>query len=297
MEYFKKYKIGMRTIKTGISVSLSMFIASLFNLKSPIFVGIGAIMAMQSSVSESFISGKNRIIGTIVGAIVGLFFSYLLPQNYIFLGLGVIIVIYIHNLMNWKQSLTLSAIVFIAIFLNQESARIPYATNRLFDTFIGISVSMLVNYFIAAPNSKKLFLEAKTNLYYVIKDLIHNILTRQNQVNLDIFKKDMLSLETLFESYKQDLHMNVSNSQISESSIKILAIFDDIYNDMSTLIKLNVNPVLSDENLFMLKELYSSTIFIQSEKEQNQLDVIYNYHLFNILSNLTDINKVLEKKL
>jgi hypothetical protein len=209
--------------------------------------------------------------------------------------LGIIIVIYIHNLFDWKQSLTLSAIVFLAIFLNQESARIPYATNRLLDTFIGISVSMLVNYFIAAPNSRKLFLEAKTHLYYVSKDLVYNIITRQSEIDLEIFKKEMTNLEVLFESYKQDLNLNVSKSQISRTSIGILSLLDDIYNDMSTLLKLNTNQVFSYDNIRMLEALYSTSIFISNDKPKEEIDIVYNYHLYKILNNLLTIRKALEE--
>ncbi len=48
----------MRTIKTALAVSLTIFIAQVLNLKSPFFAGIAAIIAMQSSVSESFNMAK-----------------------------------------------------------------------------------------------------------------------------------------------------------------------------------------------------------------------------------------------
>src|SRR5690554_7132665 len=139
----RKYRIGMRTIKTGLAVSISVMIAELVGLSSPLFVGIGAISTMQASVSESFAMGKNRILGTIMGALVALVMSYLFPSNILFLALGIIIVIHFLNLLGWKKSITLSAIVFLAVFLNHEEAMIPYATNRVLDTFIGIVVGML----------------------------------------------------------------------------------------------------------------------------------------------------------
>ena len=94
-------KIGMRTIKTALAVSLTIFIAQVLNLKSP-FAGIAAIIAMQSSVSESFNMAKNRMLSTILGAITALLFSLIAPENPFFIAIGVIIIIYLCNIFNWK---------------------------------------------------------------------------------------------------------------------------------------------------------------------------------------------------
>ena len=130
-------------------------------------------------------------------------------------------------------------------------------------------------------------------LFRSIKDLVYDIVIKQDKIELSVFKNEVINLETLYESYKQDMHLNILNNQISESSIKIIAIFDDIYHDMSTLIKINADPVFSDKNLFMLKDLYSSTVFLQSNEEQDELSIVYNYHLNKILTNLIDIKKAL----
>lgn len=293
MDNLKKYKIGLRTLKTGIAVGLSLYIASLFNLKSPIFVGIGAIMTMQSSVSESFKTGKDRMIGTFVGALVGLIFSYLLPNNYLFLTIGTIIVIYIHIVLDWKSSLTLSAIVFLAIFLNNEGARLEYATNRLLDTFIGISISVLINYFIAAPNVKKTFLDAKFHILNICKDLVYNLVTNSEEIALSDFTKELSNIEKTYSLYKQELEMNVAKSKISVNSVHILAMFDDIYNDLLTILKLNMKPNLNEVNATLFKEIYSKDFV--STTNNNPLDVVYNYHLSTILTNLIKIDNLLKE--
>ena len=86
-------KVGMRTIKTVIAVILSLAIGELFNLRRPLLASFGAIMTMESSISESFEAGKNRIFGTIIGGLVALLIISLAPENYFFLGLGLIIII------------------------------------------------------------------------------------------------------------------------------------------------------------------------------------------------------------
>lgn len=286
------FKIGLRTIKTGIAVGLSMYIASLFDLKSPVFVGIGAIMSMQSSVSESFKSGKDRMLGTFVGAIIGLIFSYLLPHNYFFLSLGIIVTIYIHNLLGWKSSLTLSAIVYLAIFLNTEDERISYAANRLLDTFIGISVSVLINYFIAAPNQKKMFLEKKINIVNSSKKLVYNLVKNKGEISLHDFSTELKTLESTFSAYKHDLDLNVVKSHITQTSISILSMLDFIYNNLLTILNLDMRPILDERNAELFKELYDEE-FVPYARDNEELDIVYNYHLNKILVNLLEIEKLI----
>ncbi|MDG2870769.1 aromatic acid exporter family protein, partial [Vibrio parahaemolyticus] len=136
----RSYKVGMRTIKTGLAVALGMFVADKMGLYSPLFVGLGVINTMQSSVSESFQSGKNRMLSTVTGALVALIMNYLFPVNYFLMGIGIIVLIHILNLLNWKKAISLAAMVFIAVYMNTDDEMIVYAFNRVLDTSVGILV-------------------------------------------------------------------------------------------------------------------------------------------------------------
>ncbi|AOY75356.1 hypothetical protein BJL90_05245 [Clostridium formicaceticum] len=74
-------KIGLRTIKTGIAVTVSLVISNMLRIESPFFAAIAAIIAMQPTVSDSWKTGVNRILGTVIGAIVGAIFVALSPGN------------------------------------------------------------------------------------------------------------------------------------------------------------------------------------------------------------------------
>lgn len=290
MQYKNKYKIGMRTLKTGLAVGLSLFVSYLFDLNSPSLVGIAAIVAMQSSVNESLIAGKNRILATFVGALVGLLFSYLLPQNYFFLSLGIIVVIHIHNILGWKQSLTLSAIVFLIVFLYQEGehSRLIYAINRLFDTSIGVIVSMIINYFIAQPDDKQSFIYIRDHIYTVIKKLIYDILTKTNQFDDEVFKEQLAEYNNSFDALKNEMHMNSSKRISSQLAHDIVTILNSIEKSLLTILELNIIPILSEENMLLFKELYSED-FNSPERQSKDTDIVYNYHINKIFSKLLDI--------
>lgn len=288
----KQFKIGLRTIKTSAAVGLSMFLVDLLDLESPLFAGIGAISSMQSAVSKSFIEGKTRMLGTFVGATLGFIISTLLPQNYFFLSLGIIIIIVINNLFGWKKSLQLSCYVYLSIFLSDVDERIPYATYRLLSTFVGIVVGTIINYFIAAPDVKQKFIKSKAHIYETSKELVYNLVSKEKEIELEELTKELNSLENNFNLYKQELDYHITKSKISEASINILGMIDEIYNALHTLIRLQMKPILNKENAELYKKIYNLD-YQPSARENNELDIVYNYHLNRILHNLINIENLL----
>ncbi|MGL4374613.1 MAG: aromatic acid exporter family protein, partial [Turicibacter sp.] len=71
---FKK-SVGMRTIKTGMAVVLTLYVAKTALISNPFYAAIGTVFAMQNTVKSSFVAGKNRVLGTVIGAIVGFIFA------------------------------------------------------------------------------------------------------------------------------------------------------------------------------------------------------------------------------
>lgn len=148
--------VGMRTFKTGLSVALTLLICNALKIENPFFALIASSMAVESSVSESINVSKYRMIGTMIGATIAIAFSFLFHTNPISVGLGIIALIYISNALKLKKSIKISTIVFVAILVNNdETTRFEYAIYRSLDTFIGLSVGTLVNYYLRPPNSKK----------------------------------------------------------------------------------------------------------------------------------------------
>ena len=147
-----KFKIGMRNIKTGIAVFISIAISRILSSGYPFFAAVASIVAMQSSVEGSFKAGKNRMLGTFVGAVVGYVFALIAPGNVFLCAIGIIMVIYICNILNWKDAISIGGIVFLAIMLNLNGGSpLYYSLYRILDTFIGTVVALAVNRFVAPP--------------------------------------------------------------------------------------------------------------------------------------------------
>ncbi len=113
-------RVGMRNIKTAIAVSLSVAISRFFNMEYPFYAAIAAIISMQTTIGESFKVGRNRMLGTILGAMVGVVFYFINSSNVIIMGIGIMVVIYMCNLFGWKKSMSIAGIVFCVIMTNLD---------------------------------------------------------------------------------------------------------------------------------------------------------------------------------
>lgn len=155
-------KVGLRTIKSAISVFLCLLLLP----NEPFFACLTAVICLQDTVANSVQMGINRGGGTILGGILGLiflyicrFFSFNISNTliskllvYIIISLGIIAVIYICNIIKRPGAINIACIVFLGVTTAHAYADpIFYATNRTFETIMGIIISILVNKFITPP--------------------------------------------------------------------------------------------------------------------------------------------------
>lgn len=170
-------KIGMRNIKTGIAVFICMFSYSLarfilnqtasnagavhrlfdflVNEHTPIYACLAAVIVMRSSVSQSFRSGISRIIGTVIGGLFGILVLYIErisiveTLDFIFVPLGVVLLIYFLTLTKETDATSIAAATFLIIVITVGSnSPHLYAFNRILSTAYGVTVSLLVNRFV-----------------------------------------------------------------------------------------------------------------------------------------------------
>lgn len=284
-----KIKIGMRTIKTGLAVTLGVTVAGLVGLRSPLFVAIGAISTMQTSVSESFVMGKNRILGTIMGAAVAVTIAEYLPYSNIFLGLGIILLIQILNILGWKKSISLSAIVFSAVYLNRDIGMIAYATNRVLDTFIGIVMGVLVNYLVATPDSEKKFYTKANSFIAEAKQSTYNLIVGKNTVVLDDLRSMLTEIEKLQELVRGDSNILYDNEGQKIDTAKTLHVLEEIFNDLSSIAAMDYMAIISSQNLILAGQVFQVTPFWYEKSIISEEDIIFNYHLQRLLKNLYSI--------
>ena len=161
-----KYRIGLRAIKTAIAVALCLLLSFVFHRHDALFSSIAAIICMQQTYNETFKSGIHRLIGTILGGVLGYFvleIIFAIPgyKNWfdiLIVPVCILMVIYLCNMMNKQSSVVIGCIVLVSIIAVPEKnvdGTLFYVINRVIDTSIGIVVAMLVNRFLLPKTVQK----------------------------------------------------------------------------------------------------------------------------------------------
>ena len=147
--------IGMRNLKTAFAATLCALLYFPFD-RNPTFACIGTIFGMGSDMSNSILNGGNRLFGTIIGGFLGmaLFPIYLIfcPEGgrqtllLPFLFVGVVLLILLSQLFQWPGAIQPGGVVLCIILFNTPvDTYVSYSLNRMFDTGVGVILSLLIN--------------------------------------------------------------------------------------------------------------------------------------------------------
>lgn len=289
----KFHKVGMRTIKSGIVVSLTILISNLLKLDSPFFAAIAAIIAMQASVSESLTMGKNRMFGTILGGVVALLFTYFVPSNILTIGIGIIIVIHICNILGWHKSIQLATMVFLSILMNyEEGSRLGYALDRTFATLVGLVVGTVFNYLFVPPTSKlqEYVEESTAKIYAEFKKALENLIWDKKYYPLENLRKLLNQLESEYVLLKKDTKLSVIKDNDYFKFEEAFECFETIYFHLNTIFTMDRIPSLDEGNKKNIEAFFNKESPREEDNKDN-LAIIYNYHVKKIMAEF----KLLEK--
>ena len=185
-----------------------------------------------------------------------LFFLFFFPDNNIFIGIGVILIIYISNSLGITEALTLSTMVFLSIMLGYESGgRFIYAANRTFDTFIGLIIGGLINYFIFPHNIEKKVKASFDNMYLELRDILKSLIWKE-EVDIDILKEDIYKMESQYNLLKEDIKYRNIETDLNFDFLFLL--FEDAYDNIKILSTLNDNIYrINHENKLSLTNFFN----------------------------------------
>jgi len=147
----------MRAVKTAVGVAICALISMFLNHEDIFCACIAAVICMEQTCEQTWDTGINRFIGTMIGGTIG----YISLESIcslpcyewirIFvLPIGIILVVYFCNLINHKSAVSIGCVVIIVILSRSSaitSSTLTYVFQRICDTLIGIAVAMFVNKF------------------------------------------------------------------------------------------------------------------------------------------------------
>ena len=162
-----RFHIGMRNIKTAIAATLCAFLYAFFE-RNPTFACIGAIFGMGSDFNDSKRSGGNRLLGTVIGGLIGMGLFYIYIQFYpvptsnfrfmLFelLFVGILLMVLVCQILVIPGAIQPAGVVLCIILFNTPVDQyITYPINRIFDTAIGVIIGIVVNLLISKERVDK----------------------------------------------------------------------------------------------------------------------------------------------
>lgn len=235
-----KWTIGLRNVKTGIAICVCVIVSALLHLEYPFYAAIATIISMENSVTNSFTAGKHRTMGTIVGAVVGAGFAFIEPGNALYCAIGVMVVIYICNLLNWNKSVSIGCIVFLAIMLNLDTGESPlsYGFNRITDTLIGIAVAVIVNYVVFPPRHEVSLHKARKAAGRRMAEMFEQMAERGEEVDLKSLRSELGSLEKYYQLCKYEFRLKKDLSATMDQIGEEIESYRHIYEHLIILRRL-----------------------------------------------------------
>ncbi|WP_438478195.1 FUSC family protein [Streptococcus pluranimalium] len=149
----KKFRLGMRTFKTGLAVFLVLSLFIVFDWKGLQIASLTAVFSLREDFDKSFSFGMSRIFGNSVGGLCALIY-YLLREllgggawvMLVFVPILTMLTIMVNVACNNKAGVIggVAALLIITLSIPQGDT-ILYVFSRIFETFIGVFVAILVN--------------------------------------------------------------------------------------------------------------------------------------------------------
>lgn len=202
-------KLGARIFKTGLAITLSLYVAMLFNLYPPMFAAIAATFAIQPSIHKSVQTIFEQIQANVISAILAIIFVLSFGHHPFVVGVVVIIVIAINIKLKMEAIIPLAVVTVIIIMESPTDDFITFATTRFILIMIGVFSAFIVNFLFIPPKHE-------TQLYHKISDSTENIikwirlLTRHDaqhkmlKKDLSRLKDSMVKINNLFLLYKEE---------------------------------------------------------------------------------------------
>lgn len=284
LDLVKRY-VGLRILKTGLAVVITACLGETFLISNVFYAVIGTIFALQNTMKSSLVAGKNRLLGTVLGALIGYLFAQLQLYNPIFIGIAVIITITCCNSFKINMSTIIASTVCVSILTGiQDQHPLIYSILRTIDTSIGIVVGILVNYFIAQPNYLKNLTNEIETIEEMTKNLVNSILIHK-EIEVSELKSELTRLNTFYHNYCADTQFDKNPVSLNQLKTTIEACHD-IYFHVKCISCLSLEETdLTLSNRKEITDFFNRGYYGEVHLEE-PIDSIFKYHIDKILEEL-----------
>ena len=145
MNYSAHVPAFQMSLRAAVAAALSVAIAQRLNLQFPIYAMISAVVVTDLKASETWKLGVPRLLGTILGAVLGALTCAFLRPNAWEGGVAIFAAMWMSHLLRLQNSAKLAGFVCGIVVLTFSDHPWEYAANRTIETVLGIAMAMLVS--------------------------------------------------------------------------------------------------------------------------------------------------------
>ena len=283
----KLQKIGMRTVKTGIAVSLCTILAQ-YLVQNPMFAGVGCVASVQDTVKGSLKLGFNRVKGTMIGGLVGFLCVLIKPGDPILCGLGIMATIYGCTILGINSGIIVSTVTFLSIHLGIiESNPAYYSIHRVMDTSVGVVIGVIINYVLARPDYLELTDKSLDNARKIVGECVKSGIINNGSFDREMLRKKISKLEMIYPKLVDEMKYTKNQVDLEIIENKIL-LYKSINHHIKSIQIIDEEIFINKENYLKIKEMYN--IDTLNWKLDNEKSPVFNYHLSKILEEINTID-------
>lgn len=182
---------GARMLKTGIAVTISLYISSFLHFSSPVIAAVAAIFAMQPTIYRSWRHFLEQLQTNTVGAVLALGAGMYLSKDPLAIGLMCVLVIMICLKLKMEETVGLTLVTVIAVM--EASGQWQFALNRFLQILIGIGTASLINIFFIPPKPREQFVAQIESVFTKLSLLLRTAVS--DELKESVFRDEKRGLE------------------------------------------------------------------------------------------------------
>jgi hypothetical protein len=141
---WERRRLLIHATKTALTAALCWWLSLRFGLHEGYWAAISAIIVLQSNFGSTVTASRDRVLGTVIGALFGFAFSLVgsIPWNYI---AAVFAALVVCGLLGLRTSSRLAGVTITIVMLVQSGSQKTVALTRVGEVIFGIVVALAVS--------------------------------------------------------------------------------------------------------------------------------------------------------
>ena len=141
---WERQRLLIHAAKTAVAAGLCYWMAHILGLPDGYWAAISAIIVLQSNFGATMTASRDRLIGTLIGAVLGFSFSFLgvLPWNFM---AAVLLAVILCGVLGLRSSSRLAGVTISVVMLVEAGgSHTLLALHRVMEVVVGIVVALLI---------------------------------------------------------------------------------------------------------------------------------------------------------